>query len=423
MQKIKVAILGCGSRGATAYGQLIHERKEQFAIVSLCDVDEEALALAKTAFSVADDNVFLNEDAFFAKKRADLLVIATPDKEHVRQALQALQLGYHLLLEKPVSDNVRELKQLLKAQKKYGKKVFVCHVLRYAPAFLKAKKLLEEGAIGRLVAINAIERVAYWHDAHSYVRGNWRDTKKSTPMILAKCCHDLDLLQYYADSPCISVSSIGDLTFFKTENAPSNSTNRCVDCPQFDGCVYSAKWYLDAFESLGKPENIWPFNVVTKTRPVTQEALQTAIEKGAYGRCVFQCDNNAVDHQLTSLAFANGVKATLTMMGFTADGGRVISFYGTHGEMLLEDVKQQITVRPFGKEQRVIPCEIRSGEGGHSHGGGDYAMIEKLYAELTGEHDGTTSLSESVESHLIGFYAERSRKLGGKCIKIRKPTK
>ena len=418
MKRITVAILGCGSRGANAYGKHFAERKEQYSIVALCDVNADALALAKNEFGVKEENTFLEERVFFAEKRADLLVIATPDALHVSQALIAMRLGYDILLEKPITDNKKQLKTLLKAQQKYGVKVFVCHVLRYAPAFVKAKRLLEEGAIGQLVSINAIERVAYWHDAHSYVRGNWRNTKASTPMILAKCCHDLDLLQYYAGSRCKSISSVGDLRYFTRVNAPKNSTERCTKCPHFDTCTYSAKWYLNAFQGLGEPADIWPFNVLTKTRPVTKEALLYAIETGDYGRCVFRCDNDAVDHQLTTMTFENGVKATLTMMGFTADGGRVISFYGTDGEMVLEETKERILVRPFGKPEITVDCTIKTDQGGHAHGGGDSAMIERLYDLLTGEQDESTSLVCSVESHLMGIQAERSRKRGGKLQKI-----
>ena len=418
MKQITVAILGCGSRGASAYGKHLAERKEQFSIVALCDVDKVALSLAKDEFGIKDENTFLDERTFFDKKRADLLVIATPDTLHVAQALTAMRLGYDILLEKPITDNERQLKSLLKAQKKYGNKVFVCHVLRYAPAFVKAKQVLQSGAIGKLVSIQATERVAYWHDAHSYVRGNWRDTKASTPMILAKCSHDLDLLQYYAGSRCKSLSSVGDLRYFTKKNAPQNSTERCVDCPLFETCPYSANWYLNAFEQLGNPADIWPFNVVTKDRPVTKESLQTAIATGDYGRCVFRCDNNAVDHQLTVMTFENGVKATLTMMAFTADGGRVISFYGTDGEMVLEEVNERILVRPFGKAEQTIACTVETEQGGHAHGGGDAMMIASLYEMLTGAKDDGTALVQSVESHLMGIKAERSRKRGGKLQKI-----
>ena len=214
-------------------------------------------------FGVAAENRFTDENVFFAVKRADVLVIATQDKDHVRQAVKAFSLGYDVLLEKPISSEKDELEKLIAAQKKYGKKALVCHVLRYAPAFMKAAELIDEGAIGKLVAINALERVTFWHQAHSYVRGNWRKAEDTSPMIMAKCCHDLDLLQYYAGAKCKTISSVGDIAFFKRKNAPEGCAERCVNCKYKDSCSYSAKKiYLDWWVVQGKKEDVWPFNII-----------------------------------------------------------------------------------------------------------------------------------------------------------------
>lgn len=316
-----VAILGCGGRGAETYGRLIAERKDEYKIVALCDLIPEKLSKYGELFGVGAENRFSDDDSFFAKKRADLLIIATLDADHVWQCKEALRLGYDVLLEKPITDKEEECRSLLAAQKKYGGKVLVCHVLRYAGAFRKVEELLKAGAVGRLVEIQALEQVAYWHQAHSYVRGNWRRSEDTSPMILAKCCHDLDLLQYYAGARCKSVSSMGDLTYFTSKNAPEGAAKRCLECQYIDTCPYSAKTiYIDEWEKKGCPENEWPYNVVTLAFPQTKKALTEAIETGPYGRCVFACDNDVVDHQQVSMAFENGVKATLTMTAFTAGG-------------------------------------------------------------------------------------------------------
>ena len=197
-----VAIIGLGGRGADAYGWLIHNAADRYKIVSLCDIRPERIERFSKNFNVPQEDCFTTEEEFFTQKRADLLLIATPDTCHVKHALKGFALGYNLMVEKPLTENEEECKQLLDAQKKAGTKALVCHVLRYAPAFLKAAELLHSGAIGRLVAINALERVGFSHQAHSYVRGNWRNREIAAPMILAKCCHDLDLLQFYAQSKC-----------------------------------------------------------------------------------------------------------------------------------------------------------------------------------------------------------------------------
>lgn len=412
-----VAILGVGARGADAYGRLIFKFPDRFKIVALCDLQRSRLERYGEMFNVPESARWTSEDEFFKEKRADLIVIGTPDDCHVRHAIKAFEKGYDMLVEKPLTDKREECEQLLEAQKKYGGKAMVCHVLRYAPAFLKCKELIEKGEIGKLVAINATEQVAYWHQAHSYVRGNWRNTRNSAPMILAKCCHDLDLLQYYAGSPCKTVSSVGDLSYFKPENAPEGSAERCVDCKYVDTCPYSAKRiYIEKWEKANKPEDCWPYNVPA-VAPVTKEKLEAAIKDGPYGRCVYRCDNNVVDHQITQMDFENGVKATLVMTAFTANGGRRFVFHGTLGELRLYEDDNAVVLKKFGEDEVVLPINSLN-DNGYGHGGGDYFLIEELYGMLEGNAKTTTSLSASVESHLMGICAEESRLQNGKLLRV-----
>ncbi|MBQ8884897.1 MAG: Gfo/Idh/MocA family oxidoreductase [Clostridia bacterium] len=413
-----VAILGCGARGAETYGQLMFEKPDAYKIQAICDISEAKLEKYGERFAVPEADRFSELDVFFEKKRADLIVIATLDGEHVEPCIRALSLGYDVLLEKPITEKREECEALLEAQKKYGGKVLVCHVLRYAPAFLHVAKLIDEGTIGKLVSISATENVAFWHQAHSFVRGNWRNRKVAAPMILAKCCHDLDLLQFYAKSRCESISSVGALTFFKEENAPEGAAARCLDCKYVDDCAYSAKRiYIDNWR-VYKPANLWPHNVVTPVVPVTEEALTEGLRTGPYGRCVFRCDNDVVDHQTAQMTFENGVTATLTMMPLTAYGGRILKFYGTYGEIVLDEEEGFIDVKKFS-----IPKErIKIGDlaaGGYSHGGGDYYLIETLTEVLAGEKKSETSLENSIESHLMGICAEESRLKGGELIYLR----
>ncbi|MBQ8395270.1 MAG: Gfo/Idh/MocA family oxidoreductase [Clostridia bacterium] len=421
MNKIlTVSILGCGSRGFHAYGMLINQLKDKFKIVSLCDCNEEELGIVARTFGISQENCFTSDTEFFKQKRSDVLIIATLDKQHYEHALKALNLGYDILLEKPITDNAQECLDLMEAQRKNNNKVVVCHVLRYAKAFVKAKQLLEEGRIGLLVNIQALEQVAYWHVAHSYVRGNWRRSETTTPMILAKCCHDLDLLQYYAQSKAKNVSSVGACTYFTKENAPKDAAARCVDCPHKESCTYSAKRiYIDRFIAEGKPENIWPYNVIAKDFPVTVEKLEREIygKDSLYGRCVFACDNNVVSHQTTNVLFENGVTASLTMMGFTHVGGRIYRFFGTLGEIVLDEANEIIEVKTFGGDVETIRMGDLT-EAGMAHGGGDAQLIEKLYNMIMGTADTQTSLENSLESHLMGIAAENSRRQDGKTVQV-----
>ena len=247
-----VAILGVGARGGNAYGKLIHKFPEKYKITHLCDEREDRLDYYGELFEVPAEHRFSNEDEFFAKKRADLLVIATPDTCHIKHTVRAFETGYDVLVEKPLTDNEAECHELLASQAKYGRKALVCHVLRYAPAYTKLYEILSSGKIGRLMSINWTEPVGYWHQAHSYVRGNWRNTDVAAPMILAKCCHDLDLIQWYANSKCHSVSSVGSLDFFKPERAPEGAAERCPDCPHKDSCPYSAyRIYIERWQEFG----------------------------------------------------------------------------------------------------------------------------------------------------------------------------
>ena len=414
MPKLSVAIIGCGSRGGETYGRLVYAKKDMFEIKALCDIRQDRLDKYSKEFNVKKDNCFLNEDEFFKEKRADILFICTLDKDHVRNAIKGLNLGYNLLLEKPITDNLNECKELLEAKKKSGKEVVVCHVLRYAPAFLKLKELLDNKTIGDLVMVQALEQVGWFHQAHSFVRGNWHKREDTAPMILAKCCHDLDLLQYYANSRCKSVSSIGDLTFFKKENAPQDASKRCLDCKYQDTCPYSAKViYIYGWHMYHEPANTWPFNVITDKIPLTEQALYEGINNTDYGKCVFDCDNDVVDHQIVSMEFENGVKASLTMTAFTGEVGRIMKFYGTYGEIDLDEEKQVIVIKRFAKPQEIIKMSDLSDKESEAHGGGDYMLVENLYNAIT-KGINKTPLESSIESHLMAIYAEESRLNGGK---------
>ena len=417
-KRFTAAIIGCGNRGAETYGKLLAAEPDRYQLVSLCECNGEKLRRYGKLFGIAEENLFSDEKKFWEKRRADFVVIGTMDADHVRQCVRALELGYDVLLEKPITDKIEECEQLLAAQKKYGGKILVCHVLRYAPAYVKVTELLDQGAIGRLVAIQAFEQVGYWHQAHSFVRGNWRSREETAPMILAKCCHDLDLLQFFAKSKCESISSVGDLTYFKKENAPEGAAERCLDCKYRGECPYDAETiYSSLWDKEGRPEMMWPHCQITSEFPLSEEVIERALRNGPYGRCVFHCDNDVVDHQITQITFKNGVKASLTMTGFDAEIGRNIRFLGTLGEIVLNEEDDFVALKPFGKPQtRWSVKELVKGASGH--GGGDKGLVDQLYGVLSGQAVNETSLEASVESHFMAIRAEESRLNGGKLVAV-----
>ncbi len=421
---VTVSIIGLGGRGGEAYGRYLVEQKEKFQITNVCDINPVRLQKYGDLFGVEAQNRFDDEDAFFAEKRSDVLFVTTQDQLHIRMAKRALNLGYDLVLEKPISDKAEELRELSELAHKTGRKIMVCHVLRYTVMMRKLKEVLNSGAIGRLISIDHTENVVFWHEAHSYVRGNWRNRGQATPMIMAKCCHDLDLIQDFVGSECRSVASMGSLAYFKAENKPQGATDRCINCPYIDSCVYSAKKvYIDMWKDAGKPANRFPFSLVSDAYPTTEEALYKAIETNMYGRCVFACDNDVVDNQTVIMQFENGVTATLKMEAFVKDGGRDIRFFGTEGELDLREGEDTITLKKYFGENTIWKISELTDDL-EGHGGGDHRMIDELYDIMTGKTpEVATSIDESIESHYMALAAEESRLNGGKLIELSKYRK
>lgn len=417
---LTVAIIGMGARGGYAYGTYLVDNPQKFKIVAICDLDEYRLNKWGDYMNVPQEKRFLSEDEFFKEKRADVLFVTTLDRLHVRMANKGLDLGYNLLVEKPISDSKEELKSLSEHAKKAQKTIMVCHVLRYTVWIKKCKEIIDSGAIGQLVSIDHTENVVYWHEAHSFVRGNWHNREETAPMILAKCCHDLDLLQYFAHSRCKYISSMGDLRYFKKENKPEGSADRCTNCKYMDTCTYSAKRiYVDGWHRCNEVQD-FPFNLITDVFPVTEEALWESIKTGRYGKCVFACDNDVVDNQTTIMTFENGITATLKMEAFVRDGGRDIRFFGTDGELELREGHNTITLKKFTGETKVWKINELTNDL-HGHGGGDHEMLKQLYNVMAlGDKHVETSVDDSIESHYMALAAEESRLHNGQLVEMSK---
>lgn len=414
--KITIAIAGLGSRGRTAYGAILLDMKDRAQVVAIADFDKIRTEIAQKEHNVKSENVFSSVEEMLSKEKlADAVLICTQDRDHVRHALMALDKGYDILLEKPVSPDLNELKSLVKKSKETGRKVLVCHVLRYTPFFQTIKKAIDSGRIGKVATVQALENVRYWHQAHSFVRGNWRRKDETSPMILAKCCHDLDYLIWLCGSKCKSVSSYGSLSYFKAECAPEGAALRCLDgCKAKANCPYDAeKIYLTNKDTGVLHGNVeWPVDVLSENP--TEETIRAAIEKGPYGRCVFHCDNDVVDNQIVAMEMESGATVTLTMSAFTSIGGRTIKVMGTLGDIQGDMHDNIIKITEFGKESEIIDLG-REEKDFAGHGGGDQMLIEEFVSLLEGGevNNTVTTLEVSVESHLVALAAEESRLEGG----------
>lgn len=412
--KKSISVIGLGNRGTEYMGfiKTMHGRKAY--IHSLCDIRQQALDDFAPAFDVPKYRQYLSTEEFFSKGVvSDALIIATQDASHYEITKKALETGYkYILLEKPVSGNEDEYKELRDLAKEKKAILIVCHVLRYSNYYSKIKKIIESGKIGDVVSINHTENVGYFHFAHSFVRGNWRDEFTSTPSILAKCCHDLDLISWFVDSPCISVSSVGEVGHFKRENAPAGATPYCMGgCKAKKNCPYDAE-ALYITDPFYKAKFIkYMGRTLTGKLQNSKADIVNAVKTGDYGRCVYMCDNNVCDHQLVTMKFESGAKAVLEMTAFSDKMFRQSHIVGTKGELIGYGTK--LEMRIFGGSHRSV---ITGSPGFTGHVEGDIRTVDNFIKIICGEKTDlkdVTTIEATVESHDMALAAERSRKNGG----------
>lgn len=415
MSKVTIAMIGAGERGQFNYAPYWKLYSHDMSFAAVAEPDKDRRERFVKEYQVPKEGVFEKAEDFFAQpKSCDAVMICTQDTKHFEYACTAVRQGYKILLEKPVSPDIRECLALQKLAEKYHTEIMVCHVMRYTKFYRTIKKLLEEGAIGEVVSIVHSENVAYWHYAHSYVRGNWHRKEDSSPMILAKCCHDMDILSWLVGSRCKSISSYGDLKYFTEANAPAGSPERCTDgCPVSGECPYYAPaLYLS-------DDGKWPTAITSLGAGTDPEKRKKALEEGPYGKCVFHNDNDVVDHQVASLLFENGVTVAFTMCAFSNDCDRTVTFMGTKGEIRASMDHNTIRVTQFGpgiKTGNTQVITVVPGNAGHS--GGDEGIMEEFVAILKGERKNLNTIAQSVHSHVMAFAAEESR-LTGKTILLK----
>ncbi len=395
-------IIGAGGRGKDAYAPYIKE-SGLMKIVGVVEPDDKKRTDFQRDYNISDEMCFVDYKDFFAKgKLADAVLICTQDRMHFEPAKLAIENEYHILLEKPISPVREEIDKLAALVKGY-KKVFITgYVLRYTPFIEKIEEIIKSGAIGKVVTVQLNENESFWHHSHSYVRGPWNNAEKSAPLIVAKSCHDMDLILYLVKSKCVSVTSYGGNSFFTKANAPKDAPERCTD-----GCKYANECKYNAITLYTKGKGSYFVHKFECGND--EEAIIKALETNEYGRCVFKCDNDVCDHQIVGLAFENGVTATFTVSAFCLDNTRTLKIMGTDGEIGGCIEKGEIILKTFldMKEQ-----SIKVLNDGTKHSGGDGGLINR-FAELMEEEKGTCDMSV-FESHKVAFAAEESRL--GKCL-------
>lgn len=406
-KEIKVALIGAGNRGQSYTNIMLGDKR--FKVIAVAEPVEEEREYIRKNHDIDKSRCFKSWDELLSvPKFADVVIISTVDSLHYAPAMKAIELGYNLLLEKPVAPTPYECTDILHAAKRKGVKVLVCHVLRYAPLFVQIKNMIDSNKLGKVLSVHHIECVGNIHQSHSYVRGNWGNLEKSAPMILTKSCHDMDIIQWLIGSKCTSVQSYGSLSYFTHENAPTSSPERCMDgCPHGESCPYNAKkLYLD------DKENLWFREAATKDKEPSDESVSKALKETQYGKCVYKCDNDVVDHQVVNMEFENSAVASFNMSAFNK-GGRYIRIMGTKGELTGDSESGVIEYFSLttGEHETIKTSDNLTDSILDGHGGGDRGIVNALYKYLTDEYC-ETSLSEieiSVENHLIAFAAEQSR--------------
>lgn len=409
---IKLIIVGAGGRGYDAYGKLIKERDDVMA-VAVAEPDEAKRLRFAKEHGIPKDMQFTSwEELFSREKLADGVIIATPDRLHAGPAIAAMEKGYPILLEKPIAPTKEDVQKVVDIANKTKSTVVVGHVLRYTAFFKKLKELIKSGVIGDIVGIEHKENVGFFHFAHSFVRGNWKSSKTSAPSILAKSCHDLDILYWLSGAKCKTLTSFGELTYFKSKNKPEEAADRCINCPEEieSKCPYSAKKiYLTDYVG-------WPVSAISLD--LSYEGRIKALKEGQYGKCVFSSDNDVVDHQIVNMLFENGIKVTFTMTAFSDTITRRIRIFGTLGEIRGEFDNSEIEVIKFADTER-ISYKLNSYNAEIGHGGGDKGILEHFLSLIKGEtKDNPTGIEASAHSHFMAFAAEESRLTNGKVITL-----
>jgi predicted dehydrogenase len=405
-QPLEAVLLGAGDRGYYCHGMYAQRYPHKLRYVAVAEPDAVLRDRFGDLHNIPRERRFPSwEELVGMGQLAPALINTTPDRVHMASTVAGLETGYDVLLEKPMATTAEDCVRIVQAAEQTGRILQIHHGYRYAPFFNMINEVIQAGRLGAVMNYAHRENVAFFHMAHSYVRGNWRRRDTSGPIILTKCCHDLDLIVWYIGAKSHKIYSTGSLRHYREENARPDYPERCTDgCPVEAECPYYApRLYL----AEGSPSRIFAQSVALET---TNEAILEALRSGPYGRCVYRCDNDVVDNQIVLIEMEDGTEVSLTMHGFSHDGGRSVRIQGTRGTLIAEALQREMIVHDHLTGRRDV---LQPGKTTGGHGGGDDGLISAFIHTLqTGETDPRTSARASLESHLMAFAAELSRSSG-----------
>lgn len=413
MKQLKLGLIGAGERGANCYAPYALKYPLEVKFTCVAEPIDERRERFAANHKIDGAMVFRNwKDMLAANPDIDGVIIATQDREHYEPAMACIQKGYSILLEKPMAESVEKTTEIVRTAKEKGVFLMVCHVLRYTPFFKAMKEDIDRGVIGEVKSIHHIENIGYWHFAHSFVRGNWRNTKETTPMIVAKCCHDMDIFNFLLNGrKCKKLSSFGSLSYFTKENMPEGATAKCMDgCPHNKTCIYSAYKYLDDRKDRQNFRDI-------VMRTDDKQAFLEHLKESNYSRCVYQCDNDAADHQVINLEYEDGVTVSFQASAFTMDILRETKVMGTKGEIEGSIEDDEYEIRDYGTGN-VTKVKVHTPKTLHS-GGDECIMAQFTSCLLNPDHlDEKYGAMMSLEGHVMAYAAEYSRVHNGEVVEL-----
>ncbi|MDE6825854.1 MAG: Gfo/Idh/MocA family oxidoreductase [Paramuribaculum sp.] len=408
---VTIAAIGAGNRMQT-YAHYVEQHPDKVKLVAVVEPDDAKRDALAEKFGVSRAHRFTNYRDFFANPvSADAVIIATPENEHFNPTMMALDAGYHVMLEKPIAQTYEQCLAIARKAREKGLRVGVCHVLRYHPLFVRIKELVDSGRYGQIISIMHTEEVGIDRATHSFVRGSMNREKENNPLLLAKCCHDLDFLLWITGAHCRRVSSFGSLRWFREENAPQGSADRCTRCSIEAECPFSA---IDLYRRRQQ----WTRGFVPRRGESLEARIEEELDEGAFGRCVYRCDNNVVDNQVVTMQMTDGMLITLDINFFTQRDCRTIGIRLTEGEITCSDLT--VEARHFRSRQTSV-FDFSYLAGMNYHGGADMALIaDFVRAVADPSYRLQTDIEGALEAHRIIFEAERSR-LSGMTVTMSPP--
>ena len=400
---ITIVAIGAGNR-TNKYLEYAVRNPGRLKLVGVAERNDIRRHAVAAKFGLTPEQCFADYERFFENPvPADAILIGTPENMHFEPCMKAIEAGYNVLLEKPIAQSLPECCRIAEAARRKGVIVGVCHVLRYHPYFIKIKEIVDSGQLGRIISISHLAAVGLDRTTHGFVRGMWRREEITNPMLISKCCHDIDFLLWLTEARCRKLSSFGSLRWFRAENAPEGSAARCLDCRIESECPFSAR-------DLYYVRRDWVSNFDVPPGATLDATIMEELRTGMLGRCVYRCDNDVVDHQLLSMEMDDEVTMSLSMEMFTNDDFRKTHIRLTGGE--IDGDERTLRVRRFrGGDAETYDFSDIAGQ--PFHAGADLQLIGDFIRALRDpSRPFLTTIDDSIESHRICYAAERSRRTG-----------